>query len=140
MTEEKIGRCGSAHLEKAFANGIPVKGSVKVEIYATGSALFGSIETFQRWMTAENIALGGTKPVDLLPSRYGARLILDVLAGLKPGSTPDAAVSHCAERPYRRFVRRERPFCMAAAGTKKGCRCSIRPRAAHWPRSSFSCT
>jgi len=54
-------------------------------VYATGAALFGSIETFQRWMTAENIALGGKKPLNLLPSRYGARLILDILGRIETG-------------------------------------------------------
>jgi len=54
-------------------------------VYATGAALFGSVETFQRWMAAENIALGGKKPLDLLPSRYGARLILDILGRIDSG-------------------------------------------------------
>ena len=54
-------------------------------VYATGAALFGSVEIFQRWMATENIAFGGKKPLDLLPSRYGARLILDVLGRIDSG-------------------------------------------------------
>lgn len=54
-------------------------------VYATGAELFGSIEVFQHWMAADNIALGGKKPLDLLPSRYGARLILDILGRIDSG-------------------------------------------------------
>jgi len=81
--EEEVGY-GSTYQEEAFAN--MAEDTVKAEIYATGAALFGSIETFQHWMTAKNIALGGKKPLDLLPSRYGARLIFDVLGRIDSGA------------------------------------------------------
>jgi len=54
-------------------------------VYATGAELFGSIAAFQLWMAADNMALGGKKPLDLLPSRYGARLILDILGRIDTG-------------------------------------------------------
>lgn len=55
------------------------------EVYARGAEVFGSAPHFQQWMTAENLPLGGKKPLELLPSRYGAQMILDELGRIEHG-------------------------------------------------------
>ena len=36
-------------------------------------------------MNTENIALGGKRPIELLPSRYGAQMVLDVIGRIEYG-------------------------------------------------------
>jgi len=55
------------------------------EVFSRGSEVFGSPENFQTWMNTENIALGGKRPIELLPSRYGAQMVLDVIGRIEYG-------------------------------------------------------
>jgi putative toxin-antitoxin system antitoxin component (TIGR02293 family) len=55
------------------------------EVFSRGAEVFGSPENFQDWMGSENISLGGRRPVELLPSRYGAQMVLDVLGRMEHG-------------------------------------------------------
>jgi putative toxin-antitoxin system antitoxin component (TIGR02293 family) len=55
------------------------------DVYSRGNEVFASAENFQIWMNAGNMSLGGKKPFELLPSRYGARMVLDVIGQLEHG-------------------------------------------------------
>jgi len=55
------------------------------EVFSRGSDVFESPVNFQNWMNSENMSLGGKKPIDLLPSRYGAQMILDVIGRIEHG-------------------------------------------------------
>jgi len=55
------------------------------EVFSRGNDVFESSENFQNWMNSENMSLGGKKPIDLLPSRYGAQMILDVIGRIEHG-------------------------------------------------------
>ena len=55
------------------------------EVFSRGNDVFESSENFQKWMNSENLSLGGKRPIDLLPSRYGAQMILDVIGRIEHG-------------------------------------------------------
>ena len=55
------------------------------EVFSRGNAVFGSTKAFQLWMDLENTALGGKRPLELLASRYGAQLVLDVIGRIEHG-------------------------------------------------------
>ena len=55
------------------------------EVYSRGAEVFGSSRNFHDWMGSENKALGNKKPLELLPSRYGAQMILDTLGRIENG-------------------------------------------------------
>lgn len=55
------------------------------EVYSRGSEVFGSSENFQDWMNAENLAFGGKRPIEMIPSRYGAQMVLDVIGRIEHG-------------------------------------------------------
>lgn len=50
-----------------------------------GGAVFGDDEHFAQWMDIENIALGGSKPKELLDSTFGIGLIKDELGRIEHG-------------------------------------------------------
>ncbi len=45
------------------------------ELYSRGSEVFGSAENFQDWMNADNLSLGGKRPIEMISSRYGAHMV-----------------------------------------------------------------
>lgn len=55
------------------------------EVYSRGSEVFASAKNFQGWMNTENIAFGRKTPMELLPSRYGAQMILDEIGRIEYG-------------------------------------------------------
>lgn len=55
------------------------------EVFSRGSDVFGSLTNFQDWMQAENVSLGGKRPIELLPSRYGIQMVLDVIGRIEQG-------------------------------------------------------
>ncbi len=55
------------------------------EVYSRGAEVFGSSANFHAWMESANKALGNRNPMDLLPSRYGAHMILDVIGRIEHG-------------------------------------------------------
>jgi len=55
------------------------------EVYSRGSEVFSSARNFQEWMDTENISFGGKRPIELLPSRYGAQMILDEIGRIEYG-------------------------------------------------------
>jgi putative toxin-antitoxin system antitoxin component (TIGR02293 family) len=55
------------------------------EVFSRGNEVFGSPDHFQDWMKADNVSLGGKRPIDLLPSRYGAQMVLDVIGRIEHG-------------------------------------------------------
>ena len=55
------------------------------EVYSRGTEVFASGQNFQEWMTTESLALGGKRPMELLPSRYGAQMILDEIGRIEQG-------------------------------------------------------
>ena len=56
------------------------------EVYSRGAEVVGSPENFHAWMESENKALGNRNPMDLLPSHYGAHMILDVIGRIEHGA------------------------------------------------------
>lgn len=55
------------------------------QVYCRGQDVFESSQNFRAWMNAQNAALGGKKPIELLPSRYGARMVLTILGRVEHG-------------------------------------------------------
>lgn len=55
------------------------------EVYSRGAEVFASAGNFQEWMNTENISFGGKRPLELLPSRYGAQMILDEVGRMEYG-------------------------------------------------------
>ncbi|WP_379963665.1 antitoxin Xre-like helix-turn-helix domain-containing protein [Epilithonimonas sp. UC225_85] len=54
-------------------------------LYKRGKEVFGSAEYFLIWLQAENLALGKTKPQDLIGSNFGISLLMDELTRLEHG-------------------------------------------------------
>jgi len=50
-----------------------------------GSTVFGNDDHFAQWMEIDNIALGGSKPKDLLDSTFGINLIKQELGRIEHG-------------------------------------------------------
>jgi len=55
------------------------------EVYSRGNEVFASPSNFQEWMNTESLSLGGKRPFELLPSRYGAQMILDEIGKIEFG-------------------------------------------------------
>lgn len=55
------------------------------EVYSRGNEIFDSMEAFQTWVDTPNTALGKRKPIDLLPSRYGAKMVMKLLGRIEHG-------------------------------------------------------
>lgn len=56
------------------------------EVFSRGSEVFGSAADFREWIGAENKALGGKRPMELLSSRFGAQMVLDILGRIEHGA------------------------------------------------------
>jgi Protein of unknown function (DUF2384) len=54
-------------------------------LFRLGVVVFGSVKAFEVWLTRENAMLDGLKPVDLLGSVSGIRLIESRLYGIEYG-------------------------------------------------------
>lgn len=50
-----------------------------------GHEVLGSKDALRLWIQDEILALGGKRPIDLLDSSYGIRMILDVLSRIEHG-------------------------------------------------------
>ncbi len=55
------------------------------QVVAKGIDVFGDEETFREWMSEKNMAMAGNPPIDLLNSRFGAQLIMDVIGRIEWG-------------------------------------------------------
>lgn len=55
------------------------------EVISKGNQVFNSMQEFQNWLHSPNMALGGEKPVSLLDTGFGARLIIGELGRLEQG-------------------------------------------------------
>lgn len=54
-------------------------------LYKRGEEVFGSSDNFLIWLQSENVALGKTKPQDLLGSVFGISLLMDELTRIEHG-------------------------------------------------------
>lgn len=54
-------------------------------LYKRGEEVFGSSENFLIWLQSESVALGKTKPQDLLGSVFGISLLMDELTRIEHG-------------------------------------------------------
>ena len=54
-------------------------------LFKHGALVFGSTKDFERWLSRENLMLDGLKPVDMLGSVSGIRLIDNRLYGMEYG-------------------------------------------------------
>jgi len=54
-------------------------------IFQKGYDVFGSEIKFTHWMSTENLALGGSKPKELLDTTFGMKLIEDELIKIEHG-------------------------------------------------------
>ncbi len=55
------------------------------ELYAKGSELFNSLDAFNEWLNRPSIDLAGEKPIDLVQTRKGIDIILQVLGRIEHG-------------------------------------------------------
>lgn len=55
------------------------------QIILFGNSVFESPDIFQDWMRSTNRALGGLKPADLLDTRQGAEMLLQLLGQIEHG-------------------------------------------------------
>lgn len=55
------------------------------QIIVFGNSVFESPKVFQDWMRSANRALGGIKPADLLDTRQGAEMLLQLLGQIEHG-------------------------------------------------------
>jgi len=55
------------------------------EVVAQGTEVFGDRESFVSWLELPSAALGGRKPLDLLPSRFGVEMVVDELGRIAHG-------------------------------------------------------
>ncbi len=55
------------------------------EVVSRGLEVFGSLDNFQQWLHSSIIALGGKKPVELLDTSFGVRMILKLLGRIEHG-------------------------------------------------------
>lgn len=55
------------------------------QVADAGERLFGNRERLLAWLNLPNTALGGTAPIDLLDSRFGAEMVLDLLGRIEYG-------------------------------------------------------
>lgn len=59
---------------------------LQIEIlYKRGEEVFGSSDYFLTWLQTENLALGKTKPQDIIGSNFGITLLMDELTRLEHG-------------------------------------------------------
>jgi len=54
-------------------------------LYKFGIEVFGDKEKFNKWLSIENIVLGGKKPKELLDSSFGITIIKDELSSIEQG-------------------------------------------------------
>ena len=55
------------------------------EVFAKGIDVFGDKRTFKLWLEQPNVALGRKIPIDLLDTRYGSDMVLDILGRIEHG-------------------------------------------------------
>ncbi len=55
------------------------------QVVSKGLDIFGSKENMQQWLHSDIIALGNKKPIDLLDTSFGIRMIYKVLGRLEHG-------------------------------------------------------
>lgn len=55
------------------------------QVFAKGSEVFDSLESFKDWLETPNISLDGAVPSKLISSRYGAEMVLDCLGRIQYG-------------------------------------------------------
>ncbi len=55
------------------------------QVVSKGLEIFGSKENFQQWLHSNIIALGGQKPIDILDTTFGIRMVFRVLGRLEYG-------------------------------------------------------
>ena len=54
-------------------------------LYEKGISIFGSVEEFNKWMSAPSYGLGGQRPNDLLDTMTGINLIIEELTRIEYG-------------------------------------------------------
>jgi putative toxin-antitoxin system antitoxin component (TIGR02293 family) len=54
-------------------------------LYKQGIDVFGGNEKFNNWLESKNLALGGTKPKELLDTTFGINLLKDELTRIEHG-------------------------------------------------------
>ena len=55
------------------------------EVVSRGLEVFGTTDNLQQWLHSSIIALGGKKPVELLDTSFGVRMILKLLGRIEHG-------------------------------------------------------
>lgn len=55
------------------------------QVYAKGAEVFESQEKFKRWLHSPNRALGDKKPSEMISTRYGTQMVLDLLVRIEYG-------------------------------------------------------
>ena len=55
------------------------------QVFATGTEVFDTLDSFKEWLETPNISLDGAIPAKLISSRYGAQMVLDCLGRIQYG-------------------------------------------------------
>ena len=55
------------------------------QVYSRGIEVFESQEKFKRWLHSTNRALGNKKPYEMISTRYGTQMVLDLLVRIEYG-------------------------------------------------------
>lgn len=55
------------------------------QVFAKGTDVFDSLDSFKEWLETPNISLDGAIPAKLIASRYGAQMVLDCLGRIQYG-------------------------------------------------------
>ena len=64
---------------------ISAKALTIARLYSRGEEVFGSDNKFKKWMTTENIAMGGVTPISYLDLIEGINLVVDELTSIEHG-------------------------------------------------------
>ncbi|MBO4628419.1 MAG: DUF2384 domain-containing protein [Treponema sp.] len=55
------------------------------QVFAKGTEVFNSLESFKEWLESPNISLDGAIPANLISSNYGTQMVLDCLGRIQYG-------------------------------------------------------
>lgn len=69
----------------ALSKDIQEKFVMLASLFKHGQEVFGSSEAFNTWLNSDNFSIGGKKPVDLLNTISGIKLVDDRLTGIEYG-------------------------------------------------------
>lgn len=71
--------------EEKLSSDISEKLLQVAQVFAKGTEIFKSLNSFKEWLETPNISLDGAVPSKIISSRYGAEMVLDCLGRIQYG-------------------------------------------------------